>query len=543
MLSDLKHKTEDLGIEKIIDVFLENRGIRTKKEKVEFLNPKLDAISLKSTGIDPLEVRKTVKRIEWAIKENEKIIIYGDYDVDGICGTAILWETIYASYKNVIPYIPHRVDEGYGLSISGIDQIAENITEKGLIITVDNGIVANKAVAYAKEKGFDVIITDHHVASEKKPKAFSIVHTTQLCGTGVAFLLSKELKTKDLRLKTDEHLELVALATVADLVPLVNANRALVKFGIESLRKTKRPGLLALFTEAQIKKDQIGVYEIGHIIAPRLNASGRIAHAMDSLRLICTKDLVRAKNLAAELAQTNRSRQSLTTEATTHADSITKIDGKIIFVAHEQYDQGIIGLVASRLVEKHYRPSIVVSIGEQISKGSARSVRGFNIIEFLRKFDVHLIDAGGHPMAAGFTLETVKIEQFQKALMDGSKKAIADELLERVLEIDMEIPFDLVSSDLYKSIQMLSPFGMGNFEPIFSSSKVKIEAARFVGADKKHLKLSLSQDGKSIDAIFFGGAEYGLKIGETIDIVYTIENDSWNGNQRLQLKIRDALVG
>lgn len=561
--------------EYLLDILLSNRGIKTKKERDEFLNPKLESISLDSVQIDKKEVTKTLKRIQQSIDKNEKIIIYGDYDVDGICGAAILWETIYQFYKNVMPHIPHRVDEGYGLSKKGIDHILNEFSDIGLIITVDNGIVAREAVEYANKKNIDVIITDHHVKGEELPKAHSIVHTTKLCGAGVAYMLSKELfsvfssqssvnsqsvisasvskqtnrKQTNSKQKTDirepiteNHLELVALATVADLVPLMGASRALVKFGLEALRRTNRVGLLAMFELAQIKKDEIDVYKIGHIIAPRLNATGRIAHAMDSLRLLCTKDFNKAKSLAMHLHATNRDRQLMTEEATAHANLITEVTENII-VAHDQkYNQGIIGLVASRLVEKHYRPAIVISVGEPFSKGSARSIVGFNIIDFLRTFSVYLIDAGGHPMAAGFTIETKNIEIFKKAISKQASNALSPDSLIRTLIIDKELPFSELNLKIYSEIQKLQPFGMGNLEPVFVARNVKVNNLRTVGRENEHLKLLLYQDGNMFDAIYFRGAVSGIKINDEIDIVYSIERDNWNGNEKIQLKLRDVIL-
>src|SRR3989344_2185937 len=289
ILHEEKKDEEALTNEKIIEILLSNRGIKTKKEKEDYLSPKLENVTLETVGIKKTSVKKTIDRIKQAAGKNEKIVIYGDYDVDGICGTAILWESIYSFYKNVIPYIPHRVDEGYGLSIRGIDNILELHPDTKLIITVDNGIVAQGPVSYAQEKSIHVIITDHHVAGDKLPKAFAIVHTTKICGSAVAYLLAKEFtifnsqfsnksKIPNTEKIQDNHLELVVLATIADLVPLVEENRVFVKSGIESLRKTKRPGLLALFEEAGIKREEIDAYKIGHIIAPRLNAAGRIKH-------------------------------------------------------------------------------------------------------------------------------------------------------------------------------------------------------------------------------------------------------------------------
>ncbi len=527
-----KFNTADL-----LKILLRNRGIKSEKEVKNFLNPNLKKISAKSVGIDEKEVKKSVARIKSAIKNKEQIIVFGDYDVDGICGSAILWETLNAAGAKVLPYIPNRIDEGYGLSIAGISNVKSQISDIKLIITVDNGIVANGAVQYANGQGIDVIITDHHVPSDKLPDAFSIVHTTNLCGAGVAWVLSQEFKTKL------DHLELAALATVADLVSLTSANRAIVKFGIEKLRNTKRIGLLELYKFAGLDKNSIGTYEIGHIIAPRLNAMGRLESAMDSLRLICTANPKRAEELAFKLNNTNSQRRSVTEEAVAHALSsikIGKINGKLIFVAHESYQQGVIGLVAGKLVEQYYLPSIVISKGELLSRASARSISGFNIIEFIRLASEYLVDAGGHPMAAGFTVETAKIELLQKRLEELALKQIAKKMLDQILKIDLEIPVSLVTNQTYDAVQKLSPFGMGNPMPIFAS-KVLIESLKTVGNGSRHIKFVFKDSDSIMEGIWFGAGDRinEFEIGDKIEIAYTIDQNVWNGNKRLQLKIRD----
>ncbi|EKD65083.1 MAG: hypothetical protein ACD_50C00197G0010, partial [uncultured bacterium] len=338
--------SQKLETEDVIKILLENRGLKTKKEIDEFLNPKLEQVNIKSIGIDKTELRKAIERIVKAIKNKEKIVVFGDYDADGICGTAILWETLHSMGADVMPYIPHRIEEGYGLSETGIKNLKLKIKNCGLIITIDNGIVANKAVDFANKAGIDVIVTDHHVPSKKLPDALAIVHTTKLCGAGVAYLLSQEIKNGE----EDNHLELVALATVADLVPLVGANRTLVKFGIEKLRQTKRIGLLELYKESGLRQSEIGVYEIGHIIAPRLNAMGRLEDGIESLRLLCTNNQEKARMLAYKLGSTNRQRQELTIQAVEHArlEVISKKSEikSLMFISHESYQQGVIGLVA-----------------------------------------------------------------------------------------------------------------------------------------------------------------------------------------------------
>ena len=548
VLSELRIKDKGLMVKDLIKILLENRGIKTKKEVEEFLSPKLETVTNESVEIEKKQLKKAVLRIGNAIKNKESIVVFGDYDVDGICGIAILWETLRRfapqgkPYENVFPYIPHRIEEGYGLSLKGIENVKSQYGNVKLIITVDNGIVANKAVDFANKQGIDVIITDHHVPSKVLPKAFAIVHTTKLCGTGVAWMLSKEIKNVE-----DKHLELVALATVADLVPLKGANRALLKFGLEALKKTKRIGLLELFKEAGLEQETIGVYEIGHVIAPRLNAMGRLEYAMDSLRLICTTSQKRAEDLARLLGTTNKERQDLTLNTVLHAiEKIKNQKSKIkslLFVSHETYQPGVVGLVAGKIVEEFYRPAIVVSIGKKYSKASARSISGFNIIEFIRSASELLVDAGGHPMAAGFTVETAKLLKLQGVLESKAEKMLSKDLLTRSLKIDCELPLEFVDINLYESLQKLAPFGMGNPEPVFISRNVVVEDLRLVGVEGRHLKLLVSSQklGAKFSAIGFGMGEKAseLKIGDKIDIVYAIAQDVWNGEKRLQLKIKD----
>lgn len=547
--------------EDIINILLENRNLKTKKAIDSFLNPQLENLSLDYVGLDKIAIEKAVNRIKTALENQEQIIIYGDYDVDGITASAILWEILFFELKaKVAPYIPNRVNEGYGISKLGIDNLKLKYPDTKLIITVDNGIVANDAVEYADKIGIDVIITDHHVAGEKLPRAHSIVHTTKLCGAGIAYLLKKELvryfklyqnpnsKNKSSGRKfdnyeDDDHLELAALGTIADLVPLTDANRMIVKFGLNKLSQTKRPGLLALYQEAGIDTQKIGVYEVGHIIAPRLNATGRMKSAMDSLRLLCTKDGKRARDLASLLGVTNKERQSVMIDATKHAslsvNAKTKLK-KLLIVSYEEYPEGVIGLVAGRLVEEFYRPSIVISKGKKLSKGSVRSIKGFNIIEFLRQSHEYFINIGGHPMAAGFTIETDKLEQMQEAL-EKLSDAFDDSIYVRKLRIDCDIPFSVITKELYDKIQTLNPFGMNNPEPVFATFGALIHEIRKIGRDGKHLKMILNKDNFSFEAIAFGMSEQAseLSTGDIIDIAFSIDENRWNGNIKLQLKIKD----
>ncbi len=535
--------------ESAVNALLASRGI-DEKNKSSFLEPVLSSLTLESVGIDTKGVRKAIKRIKQAVEKNEQVIVYGDYDVDGITGAAILWESLYGLGANVLPYIPHRVDEGYGLSEKGIQNLIKTNPPK-LIITVDNGIVANDAVAFANAQGIDVIITDHHVADSDHslPDAHSFVHTTKLCGSSVALLFSKEIKdqlTDSVSEFDREHLILAALATVADLVPLTNENRTILSIGLKLIRSTQRTGLRELLMISGLEGKEIGVYEIGHIIAPRLNAAGRIESGMDSLRLLCTKDRKKAQELAGALDEVNKKRQTLMKDS-----AILAIDRagafqenkKIIIVDDEEFEEGIIGLIAGKLVEEFYKPSIAIAKRNEVSKGSVRSVSGVNIIEMLRSKSELFINAGGHPMAAGFTIKTSNIEKMKKELEAVADEIVMQDQLLRAIKVDLVIPLSFSLNELYGKLQALAPFGMGNPEPTFLAKKVTIRDKRIIGKDQAHVRFVLSADEIStpFEAIAFGMADKsaGIEKDDQIDIVYTLDTNSWNDVTKLQLKLRD----
>lgn len=537
----------------IVNLLLKQRGIITEKDRKVFLDPDLADVTPEVVKLSSPEITKTLKRLQKAKDNKELIIVYGDYDVDGITGTAILWESLIALGFEVMPYIPHRVDEGYGLSKVGIANVCQQFPNVKLIITVDNGIVASDAVEFANNEKIDVIITDHHLPDEKgKPDAFAIVHTTQLCGAGVAWLLAKEIQKKFGSVGKDDqdvHLELAALATVADMVPLTGANRTIVRQGITNLRKTERFGLVALFLQAALEAGKIGTYEIGHVIGPRLNASGRLESAMDSLRLLCTRDKKRARALAEQLEVTNTARQQIMRQAILHASSEIRTRGddqKILIIASETYEEGIIGLVAGRLVEEFYKPSIVIARGAETSKGSVRSVSGFNIIKFLRSKPELFLGVGGHPMAAGFSIKTDMIDNFRKTLEEYASELIEEEVLQRKVKIDLEIDLNSISDVLYQKIQSLAPFGMGNPEPTFLSKHVLVRQKKLMGKEGKHLRLIVQggEMGQVMEAVAFGMGERVSEIQEEgyIDIVYILDENEWNGTKRLQLKVKDFRV-
>lgn len=544
ILGKAKAKHEELKIDDLFEVLLSNRTLFSKEEIDSFLNPDIEKLDIKSCGISIDDFLKFRKRLSKAIEEDEKVVIFGDFDVDGICASAILWETLYSKSKNVTPYIPDRIEEGYGLSIPGIDNVLKKYPDTKLIITVDNGIVAHKAIDYANLKGIEVVVTDHHVKDKILPNAFCILHTTNLCGAGIAWVISKKLEFLT-KTKIDELLTLASLATVADMVPLTAHNRAIVKEGLEKIKSTKRIGLLALLKEAAIEPKKISVYTLSHVIAPRLNASGRIQSAMNALRLLCTNDAARAKELSLMLSSLNRDRQDMTEESVSHAklSVVEKLSENILIVASPRYNQGVIGLIASKLVENYYRPSIAISIGEKISKGSARSIMGVNMIELIRSVEGVLENAGGHTMAAGFSIRTEMIDEFSKKITLASQKMVTQNLLEKYINIDCLIPFKLINKELVEMLKKFEPNGVGNSTPVFATEKVTVLNVKKIGRDQNHLKLFLEKEGISFEAVAFGwGDKIDISPGDVIDAAYCIEENEWEGKKSLQLKIRDINI-
>jgi len=522
----------------ILKVLLANRGLKGKKEIEEFLNPKKpEDLTLKDVGLDSKQLKKAVERIKKAIKKKEKIIVYGDFDADGVCGTAILWEALHQLGAEAMPFIPRR-EEGYGLKMERIEEMAKEGVK--LIITVDQGIVAYSQVERANKLGLEVIITDHHVLGRKKPKALAVIQTTKLAGCGVAWFLARHLQAKKI------DLDLVTIGTITDMVSLIGANRSLIKYGLKEVQKTKRPGLQALYDFAGLDKKKIGTYEIGFIIGPRINAAGRMDDPMESLRLVCTRNETRAIGLAQKIDQRNRERPVLTEKTIIHAREIWLREGgknSLIFVGDKSYQEGIVGLVAGKLSEEFYRPAVVFSQGKEFSKGSARSIKEFNIIEAIRSCEEILAAHGGHPQAAGFTVETAKITLLKEKLGEIAEKELRGKSLSPNLRVDAELNLEEVNLKLYQQIRELEPFGQGNPQPVFASRQVKILDARTVGNGHKHLKLRLSDSLSRFvfDAIGFGLGELSSQLSpeKSIDIAYNLSLNQWNGNQKLELKIKD----
>ncbi|MBU2591964.1 single-stranded-DNA-specific exonuclease RecJ [Patescibacteria group bacterium] len=534
-----KKVTRQVGPEEVLKILLKNRKIVSSK-RAEFLNP------THPSKIDPAKAgisKTSLDRAGGLIKRSkkEKIVVYGDYDADGLSSAAIVWESLWAKGYDVIPFMPHREEDGYGINPGSVKKLKKKYPNLGLIITVDNGIVAFDGIKTAKDLGIKTIITDHHLALDKLPPADVIVHSTELAGSGVAWFLASLFGYRSL--------ELVALGTIADMLPLSGVNRSFVKYGIKEISKTNRVGLKLLKQKGGIgSKDEVLPWQVSFILAPRLNAAGRLSDAVDGLRLLCTKKTARAKELVEKLETINSKRQKLTIDGIDDAKKNIKPSlQKMIFAVDESYHQGIIGLIAGKLTEEFYRPSIVISKGEKISRGSARSVNGFNIIEFIRKAEPLLIDAGGHPMAAGFTIETSKINKFINQLGKMAEKEIKTEDLAPELKIDFSTDASLVGKKLYRLIQELAPFGLGNPEPLFLIKRARVVRCQALGSERQHLKLWLDDpETKAIErvvaeAIGFGWGDFwqDLLTGDFVDLVASLNLNRWRDRETIQLKIRD----
>ena len=556
--------------DQIIDLILKNRKI---KDIDEFLNPssplKINLADFGPPAGGKQQITKTIKLLEKIKKENGMIVVYTDYDADGITGGAILWETLYLLDFKVMPYVPHRKNEGYGFSKIGIDNVKKKYNPS-LIISVDHGITAKEKVIYAKKLGIPIIITDHHLKPDKLPiDAEAIFHIPELSGSGVSYFFSKMIfehfkvrhpkgvHSDTLRVvfnnfQTD-YLVLASIGTVADMVPLIGPSRSIVKYGLEAFQHIKRVGLKHILKEAGIEGKKISPYEIGFIIAPRINAVGRLEHAIDALRLLCTKDEKKAEALANHVGERNRERQDMVKKAVEEAllrikasEGKLKKLPKLIILTSDRWHEGIIGLIASKITEKFYRPTIVMTktdlpAGRQVSfyKGSARSIASFHITNFLRDLKKYLIDVGGHKGAAGFTIEEKNITIFSPAAIKMVNKLIKNKDLERKIEADLKIPLSKATLRVAKELEKLAPFGIGNPSPIFYSQGELIDAKLF-GKNSDYLKIFLKNENSfPLELISFNSADQFTKLsrGKMIDVVFNLEVNRWGGEEKVRGKI------
>lgn len=530
----------------IIFAVAKNRGI-DKSQWQEFIHPPHPSkIGLKNSGVKIKEAEKAAKLIVKHNNPDFPIVVFGDYDADGITSTAIIWETLTALKINSMPFIPNRVKHGYGLSMAGLKEVIKKYHPK-LIITVDNGVTAIAETKWAQKQGIKIIVIDHHELAKGVHPADALVHTTRLAAAGLSWMFADYLIHKlDKHQTISPALELAAIGTVADQVPLTGPNRAIAKYGIEALRISKRPGILSLSNVAGLDQTTLSTYNIGYHLAPRLNAKGRLEEAIDSLRLLCTNNIKRAEELAGILSGANSKRQDLTIKSTEKAKSLVSGNDlpAAIILADESFHEGIIGLIAGKMVQQFWRPSIILNRQKELSKGSGRSIPGFNLIEALRQTEHLLEGVGGHPMAAGFTIKTKNIPEFDKVFNKIAAKKLNAEILNRNLIIDAQILFSDITHELLMALEQFHPLGVGNQTVVFASEKVQIRQLKKVGKEQKHLKLSLEKDGEVFSAIGFnfGDRMKDIKSGSFVSIAFTPEINSWNGRPQIELKLKDLKI-
>jgi single-stranded-DNA-specific exonuclease len=531
----------------LIAQLLYNRGVTDPADVQIFLD--VDE-SLLHDPFLLLDMDKAVARIYHALLAGEKIAIFGDFDVDGITATTLLVEGLASLGANVVPYIPHRSDEGYGLNDPALARLRqEGVT---LVVTVDCGISAAPEVETAKGIGLDIVVTDHHTVPSVLPQAVaaidpkranSIYPFADLAGVGVAFKLVQALFQylgKDFDMAA--FLDLVALGTVADMVSLLGENRYLVKQGLEVLHVTKRLGIVELARCAGVPLSAVDAELISWYLAPRLNAAGRLDHAGIGISLLSTDSQEQAHRLAVLLDKKNTERQKLTEDILAKArEQLGDVgpDVPLIMVGGEDFHSGVVGVVAGRLVEEYYRPVVVLEKGQEWSRGSARSIAGFDIIAAISECSDLLYRFGGHPMAAGFTVSTGHLNQLQEQLVTIAARQLSGDDLIPVIDIDAEVSLSSLRGGTFKMMQRLAPFGRSNPYPTFVARNVVVSDRRTVGNGGEHLKLKLKDDGVTWNGICFKKGHLVEEITPRLDIVFNLEVDQWSGGGMLQLNILD----
>ncbi len=537
------------GLSPLIAQLLYNRGLTQSSQLSLFI-----AADKRLSG-DPWQLpdmHQAVARIYRALLSGESMAIYGDFDVDGITGTALLVQGISALGGNTVAYIPHRLTEGYGIKTAAL----ESLHRQGisLVITVDCGITALAEVKRAKRMGLDIIITDHHTPQEVIPPAVAVIDpklpnsnfpTSELAGVGVALKLLEALfQGVGQEQQLEGLVDLVALGTVADMVPLLGENRYLVKQGLKLINASPRLGLREMITQSGLNIGSVDTASISWILAPQLNAAGRLAHAMSSYKLLMTTSPQEAHQLSTWLGQKNTERQRLTTKVLSRVREqiLAKGISPLLIAGDKDCPAGIVGLVAGKLSEEFYRPTVVIKTGEQVSTGSCRSIPEFNIILALNQCRSLFSHFGGHSQAAGFTLPTRNLPRLEQKLLQLATDQLAGIDLRPQLEIDVEVTLPDLSGDTFKAIGQLAPFGYGNPAPTFLSRRVEVVGCRTMG-NGGHLRMKLRQGGNVWDGVGFGLGNYLAEVASPLDIVYNLEVDRWGGGERLRLNILDFTPG
>ena len=538
----------DSGLTPILSQLLYNRGFHSSDQALAFLSK--DEVWHDAALLPGL--KQAMERLRAAVRNRERVAVFGDFDVDGITGTAIMARALTSLGVEVIPYIPHRVEEGHGLSTDAVSYLAAQGAT--LLVTVDTGVTAFAEAAAAQDMGVDVIITDHHLAPQGAPDACAIIDPRlpdstypfpHLTGAGLAYKLCEALLqsfSSNAREQLGTLLSLAAMGTVADVAPLLDENRSIVRRGLEELARSSSTGLQAMFRTARIEDVSFDAETIGWVLAPRLNAAGRLDHADASYRLLVTNDAGEAEGLALQLEQQNRDRRTMTTEAYQKARSLVK-PAPLIMVGDESFSPGIIGLVASRLAEEFHRPAVVLSLGPDVSRGSCRSIPEFDIGSALHEVAPRvegILRFGGHPQAAGFTIATSSLDSLQRRLTSVAREALSDQVLQPRLDIDLELSLRDLPRDIYPTVQRLAPFGAANPAPLFLSRNVQLMNNRQIGSNGDHKLLKLKENGITWDAIAFRSSCLLPEGVDKVDVVYTVEIDRWRSHQTLRLNVKDV---
>jgi len=536
----------DSGFSPLVTQLLYNRGIRKPEDFQSFLS------SDRSLSGDPFllpDMQLAVSRVYQALLSGERIGVYGDFDADGITATAALVQGLTVLGGNAVPYIPHRQTEGHGLTTS----VLKNLYEQGisLVITVDCGVTDVLQIKKAMKMGLDIIVTDHHSPLPETPKAIAVINPkltgsaypfTQLSGVGVAFKLLQALfRSIGREGQMDMVMDLVAIGTIADMSPPLGENRYLIKEGLRLINATPRLGIKELMKQTRLDAGSIDAEKISWIIAPCLNAAGRLADGLTGYNLLMTDSPQEARDLAIWLAKKNEERQRLTNTTLVRAREQVIAQGlpPLLITADKDYPMGISGLVASRLTEEFYRPSVVIHTAETVSHASCRSIPEFNIISALNRFGHLFSRYGGHAQAAGFTLPTKNLPRLEEGLSEMVAEQLADVELRPHLDIDAQVALPNLGGDTYQTTRTLAPFGIGNPEPTFISRGVEVLERRTMGNSGEHLRMKLRQGGTVWDGVGFRLSNHPMDASSALDIVYNLEVDSWGGKEQLRLNILD----
>jgi single-stranded-DNA-specific exonuclease len=541
-----------LSVDRTVAELLIQRGIDSFEKARLFFRPTLEDLHNPYLMKD---MDKAISRIEKAIQDNENILIYGDYDVDGTTAVSLVYSYLSSFYPNVATYIPDRYDEGYGISFKGIDFADDN--GFSLIIALDCGIKAHEKIDYAKAKSIDFIIADHHLPDDTIPNAVAVLDPKrndcqypykELCGCGIGFKIIQALAEKRGQTTQDliPYLDLVATAIAADIVPITGENRILAKFGLEVINSNPRNGIKALIQN--LKKQELTITDVVFIIAPRINAAGRIHHGNYAVKLLTEFDLAQAEEFAANIEAFNTERKDLDSFITKEAlQQIIETNQEKLYttvVFSENWHKGVIGIVASRLIETFYKPTLVFTESNGKMVASARSVKGFDIHEALEKCSEFIEQFGGHKYAAGLTVAKEKFELFREKFEEVVKNSITEASLSPEITIDSEINFSDITPKFIRILKQFEPFGPENMTPIFLTKNVTDTGyAKTLGKEDEHLKMFVKQNGSQpIDCVGFGlGKKIDVVRGlKPFEMVYSLDENQWNGNTTLQLKARDV---